>query len=180
MISRQTSSIALMLRHASAAESPAGLDDAQVDAVEKTAPPRSSRTRVYCATAVRSAGREPMALRGGRRAVIEVEGEDADVVHPAVGDLPVFLARAVPGVGLRVQRLRDVGDAVAEHQRCWQLLPGSALRGRDPAGLADPHRPVPGDSQHRAVAAQRDRARLPGTHAVELGGSGVGVEDRDG
>ena len=79
MMLRHTSSMALMLRHASIAGCGAASMTFRWMPFENTSPPPMTSTRVSCCAAWRSGRGQAAALAGRHRPVVEVEAQHADV-----------------------------------------------------------------------------------------------------
>ena len=171
MISRHTSSMALMLRHASAAGSSAASMTLRWMPLEKTSPPDTTTTCRVPGRGVAQRRSQPAALAGRHRAVVEVERHDPDGALPAVGDLSVPDRRPAASSGARASGTSPSRWPSTDTAGSLEVRSPSPARG----GRAPP-RP-----RRRRCARARPRAggqrRCP---VPQRGGSGMGVEDRDG
>ena len=162
MISRQTSSIAWMLRQASISGLGRGLDDVQVDAVGEhlanLAAAQHQHPGVLGGGDAQRRG-QPLALAGGHRAVVEREAQHPDRAAAPVADLPI---RPAGATGTCASRSRSATVAGS-----FSRLPAR------PAEVADPDGRVAGADEHRPVAAAQDVTRPPRQHRT-----GMGVEHR--
>ena len=159
MISRQTSSIAWMLRQASISGLGRGLDDVEMDAVGEGLAAAEHQHPGVLGDGGAQRGGQPLALAGRHGAVVEREAQHPDRADAPVADLPVVRGRH-----------RHVREPVVQRHggRQLQRLPAR------PADVADPEGRVAGADEHRPVAAAQDVARPAGERRT-----GVGVEHRD-